>query len=174
MIEKRRIKIYFTIVILAAFSLLILFLYLKINNEPFYLKFFRENETLLNEFVTEIKNYKKIDGMTEDKRGNTLNNKHYTFNKNQADTSGKSKAVYYIEDLLKNLDIQKSIFEKFRTRMEKIKLNDFFVHDDGSISFGIASGRYGVIYDETNSSQWYNEPIFHRTKVGYNWYYWSH
>lgn len=139
---------------------------------PFILNFFRENEISLNEFLTEIKNYKKIDGMTVDKTRNTLNNKQYTFNKNQADTSGKSK-VYYIDDLLKNLDIQNSIFKKFLIRMEKIKLNDFSVLDDGSISFGISSGRYGVIYDETDSSHWFNEPNHHRTKVGNNWYYWS-
>ncbi|MBS1492899.1 MAG: hypothetical protein JST55_05300 [Bacteroidetes bacterium] len=169
---KKRNKLYITLVIFTISLAIILFLYFKIR-EPFYLSFFRENEKSLNEFVTEIKNYKKIYGMTKNKTGNTLNDKHYTFKKEQADTSGKGRQVYYIEDLLKNLDIQQSTFEKFRTRMEKIKIDDFFVHDDVSISFGISSGRYGVIYDERNTSKWYNEPDYHRTKLSDNWYYWS-
>lgn len=169
---KKRAKVFISLVIFTVSLAIIFFIYIK-NSEPFYLRFFRENEMLLNEFVTEIKSYKKIDGMTEDKAGNTLNNMRYTFKKDQADTSGKNSNIYYINDLLKKLDIEQSVFEKFLIRMEKLKLNDFFVHDDGCISFAISSGRRGVIYDENNSSIWYNEPNYHRTKVGDNWYYWS-
>jgi hypothetical protein len=169
---KKKYKITISILLIMA-SIVLILLYVKNLS---LLNSFKKKESGLNELVSEIKNYKKIKQISFNEKysRNSLNEKYYESEKEKIDTLKLylNHKIYFIDDLLKEENIDKTIFDKFKNKLIELDLNNFYVYSDSTIVFHISDGRYGIIYDKVNSSE-FNEPIYHRRKLAENWYYWS-
>ena len=173
--KKHKVGIIILVIIICIFSL---FIYIRSTTQ---LNSFKQKETALNEFVNEIKRYGKIKNMSINIKHfeNSLNEKYYVFEKERADTLKlyRNKKVFFIDDLLRDENIDKDIFEKFKNKLIELNLNQFYANNNNrTIEFPISPGRYGYIYDESLEKEdpfEKDEPSYHRKKLAENWYYWS-
>jgi hypothetical protein len=135
--------------------------------------FFRLREKQLNEFVVEIRKYKKIHEMSDGLRHWKSINDHFVeFNRHEIDTTMHQ---YFVDDILQSEHIDKDIYENFRQRLINADLVSFSVETDGAISFlieGFLDSSTGLTYSETGTIPRgnYRGGITHWVHVGYNWY----
>ena len=140
--------------------------------------FFKMREQKLNELITEIKDYKKIHAMSDGQRfWKTLNDYSIEPNIADVDTTKKYGKKFYLEEILRNEQIEKEKYEEFRQVLIEVDLISFTTLRDGTISFtidGFLDNCQGFAYSETGENPGGNNcgRIIHWKKVAKNWYAW--
>ena len=140
--------------------------------------FFKLREKRLNEFVVDIKDYNKINAMS-DGQGfwKTLNDYSIEPDITNVDTTKKYGKKYHLDDILTKEQIEIDKYEEFRQILIDVDLISFTTLRDGTISFtidGFLDNCQGFAYSETDENPGGNDcgRIIHWRKVAKNWYAW--
>lgn len=174
-VERRkyyRISILYSII--GAFIFFCISYYFQLEAADYV--FYKVRERKLNEFVSEIKKYAKINEMTDGKRGvDRINYSHYYFDKKElfgvVDTSR-----YLYKDLINKLDIDEQVHKKFCDNLSAIDCYEFYCTDDGAICFTVNSflqHANGITYSENGVPHGSRGTIKMWKKIADNWYLWG-
>jgi hypothetical protein len=136
---------------------------------------FKFKENSLNEFVGNIKSYKKITQLSDEYEN--LNG-YPTITKNNTNIFIELGEHYPIEEIQDKFSIDSLTYEAFRHSLKSIGYRSFSVLEDGSVSFtqgGMIDNCYGIAYSETGNKPTENDcgRIIRWTKISTHWYSWS-
>ena len=163
----------------AFFAVLLFFLSYGFQSKIHTYLVFKWQETQLNQFVADIKEYEKINDLSDGQRfWKKLNNVAVEPNRKDTISAEWPGEKYFLDTILKRDGIDKGHYESFRQQLITLGFISFTKLNDGTLSFttdGFLDNCYGFAYSETGVQPTHNDcgDIIFWQQVGEHWYAWG-
>ncbi|MFC5271647.1 hypothetical protein [Adhaeribacter terreus] len=137
--------------------------------------YFKTKESLMNEFVANIRTYKKITQFSDEYEN--LNG-YPTIAKNNTNVFIQLSNNYPLDSIKNIFNIDNQHYEIFRQKLKSSGYRSFCILEDGTISFtqgGMIDNCYGIAYSETGSKPIENDcgRIIRWKKISDHWFAWG-